>query len=268
MALTPITIRQFEAFVAVADRLSFAAASERLGLTSSAVSQLVADLEAIVGFRLFDRSTRRVALSSAGRDLLGQAQATLRHMQLAETFAADIRNRAAGVVRIGAPLVLASAVLPAVIREFGQQRPKVAIHIRDVAVDAMVDRVANGDLDLAFGPDRPADPAVLQEVIFSSRWVLWCAPSHPLALKRTVHWDDLRNTVLVAAGRDQEVSVAQMRSNAPDGSAIVPLEVVDNIGFVPDGEEVRQSDPGLQQGLRELRPARVPGSGTVANGGV
>lgn len=229
MSLTRITIRQFEAFVAVADTLSFSAASERLGLTSSAVSQLVGDLESTLGFRVFDRSTRRVTLSSAGRDFLGLAQTTLRHVQLAEAAAADVRNRAAGIVRIGAPLVLASAVLPPAVREFRRTRPNVAIHIRDAPVEMTVDRVAAGDLDLALGPDRPPDPAVLRDVIFSSPWVLWCAPTHPLAARKVLRWDDLRDVALVASGRDHEVSVAQMRSSTPQGASISPVDIVDNI---------------------------------------
>jgi DNA-binding transcriptional LysR family regulator len=229
MPLTRITIRQCEAFVAVADTLSFVAAAERLGLTSSAVSQLVAELEGIVGFRLFDRSTRRVALSSAGRDFFGSVQAVLRHMQFVETSAADVRNRAAGIVRVGAPLVLASYALPAAVRAFQTSAPKVAVHIRDVPVERMVDHVSGGDLDLAIGPDRPPDPVVVRQSIFSSPWVLWCAPTHPLAAKKTLRWKDLRNIALVAAGRDHEVSVAQMRLNRPDGDSIVPMDVVDNI---------------------------------------
>lgn len=229
MSLTRITIRQFEAFVAVADTLSFSAAGDRLGLTSSAVSQLVSELEAITGFRVFDRSTRRVALSSAGREFLGIAQTVLRHVQLAETAAADVRNRAAGVVRIGAPLILASAVLPAAVREFRRERPNVAIHIRDVPVDLTVDRVAAGDVDLAVGPDRPPDPAVIREAIFHSPWVLWFASEHPLAARKVLSWDDLRNVNLVAASRDHEVSVAQMRSSSSNTSPIAPPQIVDNI---------------------------------------
>ena len=229
MSLTRTTIRQFEAFVAVDDTLSFSAAGDRLGLTSSAVSQLVSELEAITGFRVFDRSTRRVALSSAGREFLGIAQTVLRHVQLAETAAADVRNRAAGVVRIGAPLILASAVLPAAVREFRRERPNVAIHIRDVPVDLTVDRVAAGDVDLAVGPDRPADPAVIREAIFRSPWVLWFSSEHPLAARKVLSWDDLRNVTLVAASRDHEVSVAQMRSSAPNTSPIAPPQIVDNI---------------------------------------
>ena len=68
MALTRFTLRQFEAFASVADMRSFAGASEQMGLSASAVSQLVAELESTLGFRVFDRSTRRVELSSAGRE--------------------------------------------------------------------------------------------------------------------------------------------------------------------------------------------------------
>lgn len=229
MALTRITFRQFEAFIAVADALSFSAAGTRLGLTASAVSQLVGELEAALGFRLFDRSTRRVALSSAGHHFLSPAQSVLRQMQLAESAAEDVRNRAAGIVRVGAPLTLASAVLPAAARDFRRERPNVAIHIRDVTVEMAVDRVAAGDLDLALSPDRPPNPAVHREGVFDSPRVLWCAPSHPLAKKRLLRWDDIRDVALVAAGRDHEVSIAQMRRNTQDGTSIVPVDVVDNI---------------------------------------
>src|SRR6218665_1172406 len=108
MPLTRITLRQLEAYAAVAELLNFHAAAERLGLTAQAVSQLVAELEAVLGFRLFDRTTRRVALSSAGRDYLASAETVLRHVRAAESTAADVRHRATGVVRVGAPLVLAA----------------------------------------------------------------------------------------------------------------------------------------------------------------
>ncbi len=229
MPLTRVTVRQLEAFVAVARLRSFAAASKELGLSASAVSQLVSELEDTLGFRLFDRTTRRVALSSAGRDLRGQAQATMRNIGLVESFAEDIRNRAAGVVRIGAPLVLASTLLPAAVRVFRAQNPKVIIYIRDVPVEQMVDRIADGDLDLALGPDRPPDAAVANEAVFESPWVLWCAADHPLASKPVLQWSDLQNVELVAAGRDHEVSVAQMRTSDRLSNPVMPTDVVANI---------------------------------------
>jgi DNA-binding transcriptional LysR family regulator len=229
MALTRFTLRQIEAFIAVADLHSFSNAAERLGLTAQAVSQLVAELEASLSFRLFDRTTRRVALSSAGRDFLASAETMLRHVRAAESAADDVRNRAAGVVRVGAPLVLAAVALPAAIKAYHALRPKVVVRVRDLPVDRLVDAVAAGDVDLAVGPDRAAAPEVSSRPLFDSPWVLWCAPEHPLAQLHQVTWADLQHTALVAAGRDHERSVAQMRLNTPDDQRVTPVDVVDNI---------------------------------------
>ncbi|WP_326542409.1 LysR family transcriptional regulator [Pseudorhodoferax sp.] len=229
MALTRFTLRQLETFVAVAEQCSFTGAAQRLGLTAQAVSQLVAELEALLGFRLFDRTTRRVELSSAGQDFLRAAESVLRHAQAAEAAAADVRNRSAGIVRIGAPLVLAGTALPQAIRIYQADRPRVVVRIRDLAVDALVDAVHGGDVDIAVGPDRPVGPEVARQVLFDSRWVLWCARSHPLARRRLLRWADLRGIALVAAGRDHERSVAQMHASAPEAERVAPVDVVDNI---------------------------------------
>ena len=229
LALTRFTLRQLEAFANVAELRSFNATAQRMALTAQAVSQLVAELESALGFRVFDRTTRRVDLSSAGRDFLASGRTVLRHVQAAESAADDVLNRAAGVVRVGAPLVLASTALPSAIKAYAALRPKVVVRIRDVPVDVLVQAVGAGDVDLAIGPDRPSGPEVERIALFDSPWVLWCSPSHPLAAKRTLRWADLHGVALVSAGRDHERSVAQMLLTVPEGARVAPLDVVDNI---------------------------------------
>ena len=230
MPLTRFTLRQIEAFSAVAEAHSFTVAASRLGLTAQAVSQLIAELEAVLGFRLFDRTTRRVALSSAGRDFLSSASTLLRHVHAADSAADDVRNRASGVVRVGAPLVLASSALPLAMRDYQKTKPKVVVRVRDVPVDQLVNRVADGDVDLAIGPDRHTGDAVRAAPLFDSAWVLWCAPSHPLAKhRRAVRWAELAGVAIVSAGRDHEHNVAQMHQDVPAGTRVTPVDVVDNI---------------------------------------
>lgn len=229
MPLTRITIRQFEAFLAIADLRSIGASAERLGLTSSAVSQLLAQLEAELGFRLFDRTTRVVNLSAAGQDFLSSAESVLRHVRAAEQSMDDIRNRAAGIVRVGAPLVLASTALPAAIAEYALDKPKVVVRICDTTVERLVDRVASGDVDIAIGPDRPSGNKVRSDVAFVSPWVMWCAPSHPLNKRARVCWRNLRNVPIVATGRDHEWGVVQMFADLPADARIIPVDVVDNV---------------------------------------
>jgi len=229
MPFSRFTLRQLEAFVAVAELHSFSAASDHLALTAQAVSRLVAELESVLGFKLFERTTRSVRLSGGGREFLVSAETTLRHVRATEKTADDVLNRASGILRIAAPQVLASMVLPEAIEDFVDQRPKVVVRIVDTKVEELVDRLADGDVDLAIGPDRPVEDGLSREPLFDSPWVLWCKPQHPLATKQTVTWADLRLHPLVAAGNDHERSVAQMRINLPDGVRISPIDVVDNL---------------------------------------
>ena len=230
MPLSRLTIRQLEAFIRVTDLRSFSAAARDLGLTVQAVSQLVAELETTVGFRLLERTTRRVDLSSAGRDYLPSARSILRHVQAAEMAADDVRHRASGLVRVGAPLVLAATALPRIIQGHAALRPRVIVRIRDVAVDRLVETVSSGDIDLAVGPDRATGGEARARPLFDSPWVLWCTPAHPLAAgRRRLRWSDLRDVPLVAAGRDHEISVERMRLSAPDEERVAPVDVVDNL---------------------------------------
>lgn len=228
MPLTRYTIRQLEAFAAVAEAHGISAAAGRLGLTAQAVSQLVAELEGHLGFRLFDRTTRSVALTAPGRDFLNAVETALRHLRAAEGVAADIRNQASGIVRVGAPQVLAATALPEAIRAYRALRPKVSVRVSDVAVDRIVEAVAGGDVELAIGPDRAVGRDVQRVPLFESRWVLWCAPGHPLAARARLTWRDLRGHALVAAGRDHERSVAQMTLDQPEDSRVMPVEIVDH----------------------------------------
>lgn len=229
MSFTRFTLRQIEAFLTVAELHSFSAAADRLGLTAQAISQLVAELEAHLGFRLFDRTTRRVVLSSAGRDFLPSAHTLMRHVHGIESVAEDVRHRAAGVLRVGAPLVLASTAIPEAIGAFQKLRPRVVVRVRDLSVDRLVDSVAEGDVDIAVGPDRATGSDVASEALFDSAWVLWCSPRHPLARRKRLKWSDLLSEPLVAAGYDHERSVAQMRLSVPEEARVVPVDVVDNI---------------------------------------
>lgn len=231
MRLPHFTPRQLSAFVAVAAERSFAKAGDRLSLTASAVSQLISELESSVGFRLFDRTTRSVVLSPAGRDFLPSAQGVLKNIELTQITADDIRNRAAGVVRLAVPMIMASTALPAAIKAYAGIHPRVAIRIRDCQVDRLVDMVSNAEVDLAIGgSDQAIGDDVISHTFFDSRWVLWCAPGHRLASCKEVSWEQLRQSPLVVAGRDHERTVALTQASAEnEESQNLPIDTVDNI---------------------------------------
>ncbi|MEB6377817.1 LysR family transcriptional regulator [Leclercia adecarboxylata] len=229
MPFLRFTLRQLETFLTVAETHSFTHAGERLGLTPSAVSQLVQELESVLGFRLFDRSTRRVSLSVTGKEFLNSAGAVLKRARQAETIASAINARATGVVRIAAPMVIAGVMLPTIIKAYRTLQPEVAVRIMDCPVERLIDMVIEGDADMSVGPNAFCSEEIISTVLFESPWVLWCTPDHALAQFAEVSWDDLRRFPLVAAGRDHEQNVARMGSALPVTERITPVDVVDNI---------------------------------------
>ena len=224
-----ITIKHLRAFASVADVQSFHLAAQRLNVTAGAISLLVRDLERMVGFALFDRTTRRVALSKAGRDFLPAAQLALRHVQAAEMAAHDVRNRATGVVRVAAPLIVAHAMLPAAMAAYRKCHPRVLVRPTDCTVENLVHFVEDDRADLAIGPDRPTGEQVGRISLYESPWVLWCSPGHPLAKRKTLTWSNLKGQSVVAAGRDYETCVAEATQRRSDADRFVPTYVVDNI---------------------------------------
>jgi DNA-binding transcriptional LysR family regulator len=229
MALNRYTLRQFEAFVAVAEQLGFHAAGKQLGLSASAVSQLVAELESMLGFRLFERTTRRVNLSNAGRAFLPSAEALLRQLKLLENEAQAISSQALGVVKISAPQMLASTLLPDIIRSYLHQNQNMAVRIIDTPAGQLTDRICSGDADLAIGPGHRADNRVRQQALFRNPWALWCSPEHPLAAQPHVQWSQLGDTALATSWYDRVLDTARMPSTATRPPVqIRPVEIVDN----------------------------------------
>lgn len=222
------TMRQIVTFIAAAELGNFTQVARRLNLTASAISNQIAELEGVVGFPLFERTTRKVALTPEGREFLPAALAIQRQLDAAGNMVSDIRNRSVGIVRIAAPLTVAAEILPRIIAQFAKSQPTVQVRILDTGVEWLSDKVANGEADMALGPDRIAAPDVMVETLYPSAWVAWCAPDHPMAAHRHLAWADALQWPLVAAGRDHEHSVLpRLPENV--AAAIKSAQIVDNV---------------------------------------
>lgn len=222
------TMRQISAFVTAAELGNFTQVGRRLNLTASAISVQIAELEALLGFQLFERTTRKIALTQEGREFLPAALAIQRQFDAAGNMASDIRNRAVGVVRVAAPLTVAAEILPRIIAQFIESRPTAHIRIIDTGVEWLSDRVANGEADLALGPDRLASPNVMVETLYPSAWVAWCAPHHPMAMHDRLAWSEALQWPMIAAGRDHEHSVLP-RLPQEIAASIKSAQIVDNV---------------------------------------
>ena len=133
-----LTLRQLRAFAAVAEQGSFTAAAARLHLTQSALSVLVRELERELGARLFDRHTRRVLLTEAGRELLPYATRVLADLEQAASSVAGLSDKSRGWLRLAMPQLMASTLGARAIAAFHRQHPGIAIELHDTPPDQLV----------------------------------------------------------------------------------------------------------------------------------
>lgn len=153
MKNTSVTFRQLCAFVFVADTRSFTKAASQLGITQSGLSTLVKEFEKEIEVQLFDRHSRLVELTVAGRDLYPLVRRTLNSLGEALESMREIRDVERGRIRIGAPQMLACTHLPQVAAHFQRLYPNVEISLVHGLLSQHLASIASGDLDLAVGPD-------------------------------------------------------------------------------------------------------------------
>ncbi len=163
------------AFLAVAERASFTAAADELGMSRATVGAQVRALEARLGIRLLQRSTRAVSLTEAGlayREALGGLTAKVRE---AERAAAAFQSEAVGRLRIAAPPDLGADHVAPVVARFLGENPAVSIDLQ-LSTDS-VDLIAGG-YDLAIRGALAVEPTLVTRRIGASPIVACAAPDY------------------------------------------------------------------------------------------
>lgn len=133
---------ELKAFVAIVDRSSFAKAADHLGLSRSALSQTIRQLEARLGVRLLNRTTRSVSPTEPGRRLHERMAPMLREMDAAVAEAVDTRTRASGTLRINTLSMAAKRLIAPRLGRFAHAHPDVVLDI--VIDDGLSDIVGKG----------------------------------------------------------------------------------------------------------------------------
>lgn len=177
-----------DAFITAADAGSFSAAARRLGLTPAAVSKSVAQLESRLGVRLFQRSTRSLALTTDGERLYGQVRLPWHEIGTALTELRQGAGKPAGTLKIAlAPTVGREYVLP-LLAGFVRRYPEV---LPDLHFDnRQVDLVAEG-FDVAIGGGIELTDALIARELARVQLVLAASPDYLKAQGRPGHPRDL-----------------------------------------------------------------------------
>lgn len=182
-----VTLRQLEAFIAVAEESHFRRAAERLHTSQPVVSQEVQRLERSVGAALFDRSTRSVQLTPVGEAVLEDARAVHAALERFVARAGRLTADRASRLRIAATPSVVDGILPVILRRAETAMPDAILQEADVDTGEVLDALLHGGCDIGLGRFLDPPPGYRSEVIATERVLVALSSRHPLA--REPHLD-------------------------------------------------------------------------------
>jgi len=142
----------------------------------------IRDLESELGARLFDRTTRRVELTAAGREFLQSVDKLITDLEHAVQNARDLADRRRGRLVVAAPPLLAALIVPGAIADYKKRFPGIEVTVVDAQTNVIVDRVRSGEADCGIGTFAEAEEGIRRETIFEDALMAWCSPQSQCAV--------------------------------------------------------------------------------------
>lgn len=192
-------VRHWLALARVAELGNLHKAADAMGMTQPSLTQLLADLENLLGAPLFHRHARGMRPTAMGAELLPVAQRILAAVSDGAEQAAALQNRSQAVVRIGAIGGAINGLLARVLPACGRQHADLMLQLVEADPTQLLGLLARGDLDLALC----RAPAVLPagwafQPLIEDHFVVVAAPHHPLVRQRRIEVDALRRHTWLA----------------------------------------------------------------------
>ena len=191
-------IRQLECFVAVADELHFRKASERLGLSQSALSERISALEHELGARLLFRTTRQVSLTQAGSEFVQDAKKILTDIEksisnVRHTAESDLHN-----IRVSGVDEAISMLLPKALLLFKRTDPKVHVQVLEISSSEQHSQeLISHRTDVAFVRNSCDDEFITSELLHRQPIVVVVAKTNPLSTSASLSTDDIAKQPIV-----------------------------------------------------------------------
>ncbi|QDT90057.1 LysR family transcriptional regulator [Gimesia algae] len=211
-------VDQLRYFLRVAERGNFTRAAEELLISQPALSRSIQKLEEELGQPVFERKTRSVALTEAGKLLQSRAQQVL--TLIADTKAEISDDGQSGQIRVGAIPTIAPFFLPDLLRQFSTEFPKASLIVQEDTTDHLLKRCTQGEIDLAIiALPVPAKYLEVEE-LFEEELLLVLPPDHPLVDKPHIRLNDIKSYPFVLLDEahclsDNIVSFCRQRSFHP-----------------------------------------------------
>lgn len=171
-----LVINQLKCFIAAAETLHFGRAAQSLDMLPDSLGRHIKQLEDQLDVRLFQRTTRSVALTEIGTSLLEDARALVTQTEAFESRVRDRRGSENRVLRVGAIDSAAAGLVPQFLAILRDEAPEIAVQIIERKTIRLLPRLLSGGLDIAFcRPPDQRDPRIQFRTLFFETAVSPCA---------------------------------------------------------------------------------------------
>ncbi|MFJ3793218.1 LysR substrate-binding domain-containing protein [Kitasatospora sp. NPDC090091] len=215
-------LRQVRYFLAVAEELHFGRAAERLHVVQPTVSQQVRRLERELGTELFDRTTRAVALTTAGAAFLPHARAILAAERAAVEAMAGHCEERTRVLRIGTNIGLGTR-LERLLAALAERAPQLTVELLSTRAPVRLQQVRDGELDAAFVRGLERSPGLDLLPVWRDPLVAALPADHPLAAAEQVTVADLAALPLRIAPREANPHLVDLVTGACRAAGVEPV---------------------------------------------
>jgi DNA-binding transcriptional LysR family regulator len=192
-----IRFRQIEAFRSLIMTGTSVGAARKLHVTQPAISRLIADLEADLGFSLFSRIGGRLNPTAAGLRFYKSVEENFLGLERLKQVADMIRDEASDALTVACMPVLATTLLPPVLADFTARHPGVPIKVDSVKVPEVLVNLQNHQADVALSQAFPTVAGIEVETLLKARALCAMPATHKLAKKKIVRPADLRGERLI-----------------------------------------------------------------------
>lgn len=192
-----VSLRQLRVFLAVAQHQSFSRAGAAIGLSQPAVSHALRELEAELGLKLLDRTTREVILTDAGQNLAGSLGRLLDELESSLVEVRQLGEERQGRVRVAASPTISANLMPDCIALANQRYPKLILTLRDQVQQLVLASVRSGEVDFGVIIDPISAEDLHCETILQEPFCLVCRADHRFAQQESVAWSQLHGEALV-----------------------------------------------------------------------
>jgi DNA-binding transcriptional LysR family regulator len=200
-----ITFRQIRYFIAVAEARSVSGGSNAVGISQSAVTDAIRQLEIETGVTLFHRHAKGVTLTREGHQFLRHARAIIDAITDMKRAVSDEQDMTAGSIRVGVTPVVTGYFLSDLLSRFRRLFPRIDVSLVEERRDYIEHLLVNGEIDVAvlIVSNLAQRSAIDHEVLLRSECRAWIAPSHPLSDLDGLSLADLENEPVVALSLDE-----------------------------------------------------------------